>query len=386
MPAKPLFPHKIAIIQRLLPTYRVPFFEQLSSTCTSLEIFAGMPGNWEGIRTTSELQQARFKPAYNRHIARGKFYFCWQAGLLSWLRQARPDVLVVEANPRLLSNYAGVWLMKKWKRPVVGWGLGVLDWDAPKWVLFLRLLVLRLYCRQFDVFITYSSKGARNYQQLGIPKEKIFIAHNAVAGTNVEKVLKKIKQSPELIAHWKKEWGLSEKPIVLFVGRLIPEKEVNHLIEACARLGEICEVVIVGDGPERENLEALAEKSPTKIKFLGHQTGEPLSLCFAASDLFVLPGLGGLAIQEAMGYGKPVIVAIGDGTQADLVHHGKNGFLVEPGDIPGLSQTIEKCLNDQDSLNKMGEESLRIVREEHNLETMVTSFLEALRFALNKTI
>lgn len=379
------FPHRVAIIQRLLPAYRVPFFEQLAGACASLKIFAGLPADWEGIRTTDHLQQAQLHSAKNWHIGQGKFYFCWQQGLRAWLKHHPPDLLVVEANARLLSNYYAVWRMKFQKRPVVGWSLGILDWQAPAGILLLRKWVLRLFYGQFDALITYSSKGARHFQDMGIAPEKIFIAHNAVAGTTTETALTKIQQHPEWLTQWKARWHLSENPIILFVGRLIPGKEVGNLIQACSALGEACEVVIVGDGPERENLEILANHSPTPIHFLGHQTGEPLSLCFATADLFVLPGLGGLAIQEAMGYGKPVIVALGDGTQADLVQEGKNGFLVPAGDVDSLSHAIQKCLQDREILRQMGHESLRIVREEFNLETMENAFLRALEYALAST-
>lgn len=88
-------------------------------------------------------------------------------------------------------------------------------------------------------------------------------------------------------------------------------------------------LLIVGDGPEREALESLAKEIYQSAEFIGAKHGAELKPYFEQADLFVLPGTGGLAVQEAMSYGLPVIVAKGDGTQDDLVRDG-NGWQIEP--------------------------------------------------------
>ncbi|GIW50667.1 MAG: hypothetical protein KatS3mg081_0022 [Gemmatimonadales bacterium] len=144
------------------------------------------------------------------------------------------------------------------------------------------------------------------------------------------------------------------------------------------------ELLIVGDGPERPKLEALAKQLLPRTRFLGHLERQELALCFAGADLFVLPGTGGLAVQEAMTYGKPVIVGPGDGTEADLVKEGKNGFHVTPGDITCLSEIISRCLSNWEALRQMGEESRRIVEKEYNLDVTVQAFLEAIDYVLTR--
>jgi glycosyltransferase involved in cell wall biosynthesis len=90
-----------------------------------------------------------------------------------------------------------------------------------------------------------------------------------------------------------------------------------------------------------------------------------------------LPGTGGLAVQEAMSYGLPVIVAKGDGTQDDLVRDG-NGWQIQPEDYGALVATMKNALSDMARLRKMGEESFRIVSEEINIQKMVEVFVDAL--------
>ncbi len=81
------------------------------------------------------------------------------------------------------------------------------------------------------------------------------------------------------------------------------------------------------DLPVRE-LEALADVSYPETEFPGGIHDEALAPWFRKADLFVLPGTGGLALQQAMAYGLPVIAGVADGTQADLVRQ-SNGWLLE---------------------------------------------------------
>jgi glycosyltransferase involved in cell wall biosynthesis len=136
-------------------------------------------------------------------------------------------------------------------------------------------------------------------------------------------------------------------------------------------------LVIVGDGPERQNLDQVAKQVYPSAEFTGVKHGEELKPYFAEADLFVLPGTGGLAVQEAMSHGLPVIVAKGDGTQDDLVR-AENGWQIPPGDDDALISTMREALSDISRLRKMGAESYRIVSEEINLEKMVEVFVRAL--------
>ena len=161
------------------------------------------------------------------------------------------------------------------------------------------------------------------------------------------------------------------------MGRLQFRKNVDLLLGACAEIEPQPRLVIVGDGPEREHLESLAQELYPSAEFIGARHGAELKPYFTEADLFVLPGTGGLAVQEAMSYGLPVIVAQGDGTQDDLVREG-NGWQIPPDDFDALLSTMKDALSDVARLRKMGEESYRIVRDEINIEKMVETFVVAL--------
>jgi glycosyltransferase involved in cell wall biosynthesis len=166
------------------------------------------------------------------------------------------------------------------------------------------------------------------------------------------------------------------------VGRLQARKRIDSLLRACAEMPEPKpRLVIVGDGPERGALEQAARQVYPSAQFAGAKHGDELKPYFMEADLFVLPGTGGLAVQEAMGHGLPVIVAKGDGTQDDLVRP-ENGWQVPPGDYAALVATMREALSDVVRLREMGNESFRIVSQEINLERMVEAFVRALSSVL----
>jgi glycosyltransferase involved in cell wall biosynthesis len=155
-------------------------------------------------------------------------------------------------------------------------------------------------------------------------------------------------------------------------------KRVDALIRACAEINQNLRLVIAGDGPERQNLESLAKQVYPSAEFIGARHGAELKPYFAEADLFVLPGTGGLAVQEAMSHGLPIIVAKGDGTQDDLVRE-NNGWQIAPENYEALLAALKDAISDLPRLRKMGNESHRIVSEEINLEAMVDVFIRALQ-------
>ncbi|MBN2048132.1 MAG: glycosyltransferase family 4 protein [Anaerolineaceae bacterium] len=364
-------PLRLALQQRVLPSYRVGFMDLLAQSFSGgLSIFAGQARAAEGIYSRTGLSHAKFSPAGNVHLFSGGAYLCWQTGLLQWLRDWNPDVLIMEANPRYLHSPAAIRWMKRRGRPVLGWGLG-----AP---LTGRLFGIeksfwRRFIQSFDAMIAYSPQGAEEYARLGIPHDKIYVAANAVMPRPTEMPARRTIFDPD-------------GPALLYVGRLQERKRVDQLIRACAELveaGNQLRLWIVGDGPERVELERLAAEVLPTTRFLGELHGADVGIYFWQADLFVLPGTGGLAVQEAMAYGLPVVVAEADGTQSALVRDG-NGWTISAGDRNALRDRIRQAIENPARLREMGAESFRIVREEVNLEQMVSVFKDAVRGVVEK--
>jgi glycosyltransferase involved in cell wall biosynthesis len=357
------FPGKLAIQQRVLPGYRTPFFELLAQSCSGgLSLFAGEPRPAEAIKTARSLEDAQLFLAHNRHFLGGAFYLCNQTNIIPWLEDFQPDALVIEANPRYLSSSKAISWMHARGKPVLGWSLGAPPVSGP--LAGIRRAFRLRFLSKLNGYISYSQRGADEHIALGLPPDKVFVAHNAAAPRPISPPPARPQEfSPATL---------------LFVGRLQARKKLEMLFRACAALpsDQQPRLLIVGDGPARQDFETQAKQLYPRAEFLGAKHGPELDPIYAQADLFVLPGTGGLAIQQAMSHALPVIVAQGDGTQEDLVRPG-NGWLITPDSQTSLNAALAEALSDHPRLRGMGVESYRITAEEINLEQMAAAFVRA---------
>ncbi len=349
---------RIGLQQRVVPAYRAAFFDQLAARCTDgLSVAAGNPRRGEGIVPAADLKVARWEHLRNVHLLRGPLFLCIQSGWREWLETWDPKVLILEAAPRYLSNWRAAAWMRERGRPVLGWGLGAPSQRG------IGGLLRRRFNRRLDGAIAYSRRGAAEYAQSGLPSDRVWVAPNAVVSAPPV-----LRREPPSTEHPQR---------VIFVGRLQARKRVDVLLEACAGWRPAPEIWIVGDGPAKSRLERKASGLGVRARFFGSVHGPALEGLLDAADLFVLPGTGGLAAQQAMAHGLALIVAEGDGTQEDLVSP-QNGWLVPPGDVEALRQRVHGALADRDRLRAMGQASHRLAQEWFNLDAMVEVFVRAL--------
>ncbi len=142
--------------------------------------------------------------------------------------------------------------------------------------------------------------------------------------------------------------GASHLPVVLHVGRLAPEKNLDMLIaawrDAHARVGDRATFVVAGEGPLRERIAAALPF----VRWLGFLPREELARLYASAELCVLPSRTetcGLVALEAMASGIPVVAANAGGLR-ESVRHGENGWLVDPDNAPGFAEAIATLVND----------------------------------------
>jgi glycosyltransferase involved in cell wall biosynthesis len=361
------FAGRVGLQQRVLPSYRAMFFDALAEKCQrGLSVFAGEPLPDEGISAVDRLHIAQYEKASNKYFAdpSSSMFVCWQSGFLKWLKAWQPDILIVEANPRFPTTRRAIEWMHNNGHKVIGWGLGAPPIHGTLAGIRQRERLNMLH--SFDAIIAYSEMGAEQYRQLGISPQRVYVAINAVEPAPTKPIVRR-------------EHNNNGQASVMFVGRLQTRKKVDLLLRASAGLPRELQphLVIIGDGPVKEQLVTLAEEIYPNVEFVGEKHGAELEPYFAEADLFVLPGTGGLAIHQAMAHGLPVIVARGDGTQDDLVRS-KNGWQVPPDDLSALTDTLEQALADHARLRQMGAESYRIVAEEINVEAMVAVFIRVL--------
>jgi len=151
--------------------------------------------------------------------------------------------------------------------------------------------------------------------------------------------------------------------IVLSVGRLAPEKGLEHLLAAVPRLPPGCHVAVVGDGPAAAALQRAARGLP--VTFLGALFGEDLAAAYAAADIFVLPSTTetlGLVAIEAMAAGVPVVGARRGGI-LDIVVDGETGLFFDPATPGDLALRLTSLALHPAARQRMGAAARRRVAD-----------------------
>jgi glycosyltransferase involved in cell wall biosynthesis len=162
-----------------------------------------------------------------------------------------------------------------------------------------------------------------------------------------------------------------DSPIVLSVARLDPQKGHDVLLRAVAETPGVM-LVLAGDGPERERLEALVSELGLRrrVLFLGRRSDVPELL--AVSDVFVLPSLfegSSLAVLEAMAAMRPVVATAIGGTD-ELIVDGESGLLVPPADPRALATVLRRVLADRRLRTSLGQKARDRVEQRFSAAAM----------------
>jgi glycosyltransferase involved in cell wall biosynthesis len=177
--------------------------------------------------------------------------------------------------------------------------------------------------------------------------------------------------------------GRLQKPLLLTVSRLAPEKNVAFLAEVIRQVPDAC-LAIVGDGPARAALEH--RFAGTDTRFIGYLKGEELAAAYASADAFVYASeteTMGNVVLEAMACGRTVVAPNAGGIPT-LLADGHTGFLYEPRDLVGAVQRVHRVLQDVDLRAQVGQAARRHIEQsgwEHSVGRVRQVYAEAVRTA-----
>jgi glycosyltransferase involved in cell wall biosynthesis len=183
-----------------------------------------------------------------------------------------------------------------------------------------------------------------------------------------------------------REWAL---PQLLFVGRLVHQKGLDLLLPALAQLQQLpWELVIIGDGPQREPLQQMAAELglAERIRFAGWQRGADLEAEYQHANLFVLPsrheGMPNVVL-EAMASGLPVLATRIAGNE-ELVLPGETGELVPPENSAALQSALEHLLPDASLRQRMGKAGRARVEAHFSWASAARQYLSLMESARGK--
>ena len=250
------------------------------------------------------------------------------------LEEFQPDIVHV-VNPAVL-GLAGLFYAKVLKIPLVAsyhthlpqylqhYGLGMLE--GLLWEL------LKVSHNQAQLNLCTSTAMMQELTTRGIERVQLW-----QRGVDTELFQPELA-STEMRSHLSQ--GHPESPLLLYVGRLSAEKEIERIKPVLAAI-PTARLALVGDGPHRTALEQ--HFANTSTHFVGYLTGKELGAAFASADAFIFPSRTetlGLVLLEAMAAGCPVVAAASGGIP-DIVVSGVNGYLFDPaaGDAGAIAAT-----------------------------------------------
>jgi len=226
--------------------------------------------------------------------------------------------------------------------------------------------IKKLLFRLIDGFVYIGSLNRAYYVAHGVPEQRLFFAP-----FSVDNAFFALPQSEQIEAkkQLRAAWSLpADAVVVLSASKLIAFKRVDDLLRAFALVHEKAPqawLIIAGSGPDAKGLRLLAEElCITQIRFIGFQNQTDLPKVFAACDLFVMPSTGepwGLAINEVMATGLPVIVSDGVGAAPDLVAGKDTGLIFPCGDVDALATALIGLLEAAEMRIKMGHNARKVI-------------------------
>ena len=159
--------------------------------------------------------------------------------------------------------------------------------------------------------------------------------------------------------------GIAEgEVVVVSVARLVEEKAHDTLLRAAASAGPPVALVLVGDGPERARLEALARELRARVVFTGAIEWKRIIEMYVASDIFALVSRHepwGVVVNEAASCGLPLVLSDHVGAAHDLLRSGENGVLVPPDDVAATATALTELAADDAERRSFGRRSREIV-------------------------
>jgi glycosyltransferase involved in cell wall biosynthesis len=224
-------------------------------------------------------------------------------------------------------------------------------------------------------YIVLTEFARSKFLRGGFPAEKMFVKPNFVY------------PDPLLRAGGGTYTRAGDGDYALFAGRLSPEKRVSTLLEAWSRLRSSIPLVIVGGGPERDELEkeARSKDSLSAIAFRGTLSHDETLEAIRGARFLIFSSewyeTFGLTMVEAFASGVPVICS-GMGAMREIVDHGRTGLHFTPGDADDLAEKVEWAWNHADRMQLMGQEARREYESKYTAEKNYPLLMEIYQHAI----
>ncbi|GAB4447272.1 MAG: hypothetical protein Fur0028_02140 [Bacteroidales bacterium] len=362
---------KVLILYKFLPQWRVDFFNLLREALYNENIeltlvYGKLKGEVSKKNDEVDLGWGVYVP--NWFLKLGRIELILQPAF----KQIKgADLIIVEQANKLLINYFLMIIRKFTKKKLAFWGHGLnLQSNSNS----MGNKFKKLYSRQCDWWFAYTNNVSRIIQSFGYPVEKITVVQNAIDTIFLKKEYDNI--SYKEIVKLKSELNIGNGPIGLYCGGMYKEKRLDFILDACKKIKkEIRDfgMIFIGAGPEDYKIKEAALKYKW-IHYVGTKFHTDKVPYFKMADVFLMPGLVGLAILDAFAMQLPIITTNYPyhSPEIEYLENGFNGKMTA-NSLEEYSNAVVTLLNEGAQLKHL-KEGCKISAEKYTIERMVSNF------------
>ena len=368
---------RIALIAPFLAHYRINFYEKLRSGLNDNIIFFFQNKYYDDGRPGVTVEKKELFLTYsNVKFSIGSVKPAFSINLIKQIKENNIRILIIEGATSNLTSWYFIIFRKILGLKIITWACGWQPETHSGIVKRNKKYFEKVFFNHVDCIISYSTTTQEYFRSIGIRKP-ITVAFNGIDTELFYQSKEEIFKSAESLK------PKNNQKTFLYVGGLFREKKVDFLIECFKGFHSEhadTRLWIIGSGPLLNELkENINTDNVRNIDFFG-RVEKGVEKYFAAADFLVLPGVGGLALNQAMLWGKPCIVSEADGTENDLVIDNVTGFRFNKGDRKSLLEAMSRAISMTDKENReMSLKAQLLILERSNTDQMVKTFTEVIK-------
>ena len=374
---------KVVVIQRIFPIYRKAIFDRLNKRYDFSLLHSRSKNGVKGTSSSYSINIGKIKYANKDTTV---YLKC-----LAQIYSVRPDVVIHEFTPSIISIFPIILLRKFLGYKLILWGHGYnqkkrlnknsIAFKIRKWLIEVA-----------NAIIFYSETNKEFINRI-IPSDKYFVANNALDTDSLSIMYQRNKKVG--LTQLKTNLGVSHEHVILFIGRLLEDKILpKYFVDVIKKVSNVFPgigVYIIGKGPANKQIkEYLQNENVNNIYFLGEIYDQQLiSKYLFISDLLLMPGYVGLAVNHAISFGCPV-VTFSEGEngpyhspEIEYLENYRTGYKAENYNSEDMANFINEYLVDKELQNKMKKEMEKMVENKCSIQKMESGFVSAINYCLN---
>ncbi len=342
---------------RMLTSYRVPVLEKLNKRLDGrLVVCHGSAPGASSMNTLTSKDETGFRQVLLKNYWVGGERIHYQKFKPAFEEYPDPAVILAEEAPRSISLPRLMSKAKKRKIPIVLWGHFSSNFrpfgsnhPADRYRIAMA--------RKADACVCYSDNIAQQLREF-VPPEKVFRARNTLDTDRLYRLNELLERQSRSAVRDTINLPKNQ-PVLCFIGRLIPDKGTDLLLDIFSRFRSTtpATLLVIGDGPELESMKSRVRKENIEdVLFTGAITDWSSSGAYLyASDVMLMPGYVGLSVNHAFCFGLPVVTHKSPdpayryhSPEIDFIEDGENGKLAEHGNEDSFIEAIKTVLDDRE--------------------------------------